>query len=290
MKKIWIVFALLFCFSPVIMAQKPVKRALVFGIGEYKDPLWGKINGDKDIDYVLKMLELQKFDEVVVLKNEQATKKAMVNAFLDLAFRCNAGDKVYVHYSGHGQLMTDIDGDESLKWSGNHSKWDESWIPYDAYMMYGPDDNGEKHFSDDEVSEYLKEIRSNIGDEGELIVVIDACHSGDGTCSVEDIPIRGIGVKFSIPREDDMQDMDEPREPAKEEWLTISACKPYQLNMEMREPNVGKLTYALYQMGVDLFDHDQAELQEILVDFMEKNKGNLPQTPMVTGKKTTLQK
>ncbi len=48
----------------------------------------------------------------------------MVKAFKRLAARCRRGDIVYVHYSGHGQLMTDLDGDEALRWNGRHSAWD----------------------------------------------------------------------------------------------------------------------------------------------------------------------
>lgn len=279
MKKILFIFALLFSFSSGLMAQDNVKRALVIGIGEYEDPAWSKINGDKDIDYVLKMLRAQDFKDIVVLKNKQATKRAIVNAFCDLAFRCDYGDKVYIHYSGHGQLMTDLNGDESVKWNASHSKWDESWIPYDAYMTYCDKDRGEKHLSDDEVAEYLRGIRGNIGDEGELVVAIDACHSGDGTCGIDDVPTRGIGMKFCIPHEEDMF----VEQPAKEEWLTISACQPNQLNFEMKEPSVGKLTYALFYLGIDIFSKDQNELQDKLINFMEINKSYVPQIPMVTG-------
>ena len=28
------------------------------------------------------------------------------------------------------------DKDEAMRWTGRHSEWDESWIPYDAYMTY----------------------------------------------------------------------------------------------------------------------------------------------------------
>ena len=279
MKKI--LFFLLMLFACTAM-QAQCKRALVFGLGEYEDKTWNKINGDKDIDYVLEMLVAMGYTDVVTLKNAQATKTAMVDAFALLAARCQKGDKVYVHYSGHGQMITDLDGDESLKWSGRHSLWDESWIPYDAYMVYGKMDDGSKHFTDDEVAVCLTAVREAIGDHGELVVVVDACHSGDATCGEEIAPLRGVGVKFNMPRNSSVQQV---AEPVTEQWLTISACKPFQLNMEMSQPQVGKLTYALYMIGAGVFDLDSEELQQRLTKFMEENKGLLPQTPVVSGAK-----
>ena len=279
MKKILFFLFMLFACMGV---QAQCKRALVFGLGEHEDKSWGKINGDKDVDYALEMLAAMGYTDVVTLKNAQATKTAMVDAFAALAARCQKDDVVYVHYSGHGQMITDLDGDESLKWSGKHAMWDESWIPYDAYMVYGKSDDGSKHFTDDEVAACLTAVREAIGDDGELVVVVDACHSGDATCGEEIAPLRGVGVKFNMPRNSGVQ---QAAQPVTEQWLTISACKPFQLNMEMSAPQVGKLTYALYMIGAGALDLESEELQQRLTKFMEENKGLLPQTPVVSGAK-----
>ena len=275
-------FLLLVAMLPVaVQAQSPVKRALVFGLGEQEDTSWGRINGDRDVDYVLKMLDKMGYADVVTLKNRQATKQAMVKAFEALAKRCKPGDIVYVNYSGHGQMMTDLNGDESHKWRNSHASWDESWVPYDAYMVYCEKDKGDKHLSDDEVARYLTAVRRAIGDNGELVVVVDACHSGDATCGEDEAPVRGISVKFNIPYGEDV-----PLEkPTAEKWLTISACKPFQLNTEVPNPQVGKLTYALYLMGEEVFNCDNEELQSVLDAFMKRYKARLPQSPMVTGSK-----
>lgn len=256
-------------------------RALVFGLGKQLDPTWGRIHGDNDVVYVVDMLQRMGYTDIVTLKNEKATKQAMVEAFMDLADRCNKGDKVYIHYSGHGQLMTDLDGDEGLKWNNSHAQWDEAWIPYDAYMTYGPNDRGEKHFCDDEVAAFLHVIRKKIGRRGELVVVVDACHSGDATCGPDDECVRGVDTKFNIPRE---ANIPMPM-PAEEDWLTVSACKPYQLSTEIKNLQVGKLTFALYKMGTAAFNKDNAELERQLGAFMEKYQGRVKQTPMVTGKR-----
>ena len=243
---------------------------------------WAKIHGDNDIHYVREMLVTMGYTDIRTLRNEQATKAAMVEAMRDLAGRCRRGDCVYIHYSGHGQLMTDLDGDEALKWTGNHSRWDEAWIPYDAYMTYGPKDRGEKHLSDDEVALLLEDVRRKIGRRGQLTVVVDACHSGDATCGPDDECVRGVDTRFNIPR---TPGQPQQTKSVEERWQTISACQPYQLSTELRDPKVGKLTYALYTMGGELMGKDNREMERLLAQFMERHRGRLPQTPMVRGER-----
>ena len=263
------------------MCSGNVHRALVFGLGKQQDTRWAKINGDNDIHYVVNMLQDMGFTDIATLRNEQATKANMVKAFRQLASRCRLGDIVYIHYSGHGQLMTDLDGDEAMRWTGRHSEWDESWIPYDAYMTYCPQDRGERHFSDDEVAQFLQQIRRRIGSKGQLIVAIDACHSGDATCGDDDECVRGVDIKFNIPR----QPGTPSAKPIKEQWLTISACKPYQLSSEVKGKRVGKLSYALYTLGRKTINMSRSILEKRLADIFSTYESRIRQTPMVTGRK-----
>lgn len=257
------------------------KHALIFGLGKQKDVCWAKINGDKDVVYVREMLEKSGFRDIRVLTNEKATKQGMAQAFLDLIKVCKKGDIVYIHYSGHGQYMTDIDGDESSRWSGKHALWDESWIPYDAYMYYSKEDKGEKHFCDDEVAGYLTRIRSRIGAMGKIYVVVDACHSGDATRGEDAEIVRGIDKEFIIP----LTPGSLKAKHIDEQWLTISACKPYQLCFEQKTPVVGKMTYALYLLGSRLFYMTNKQIETSLNKYMEDYPSRLPQTPVVSGKR-----
>lgn len=273
----------IFLLIPAVNVGAVTYRALIFGLGQYQDESWGTIHGDNDLYYVQQMLTDAGFTDIVQVKNEQATKQGMVQAFMNLERRCGSGDVVYVHYSGHGQLMTDLDGDEALRTTARHGQWDESWVPYDACMNYCDKDHGEKHFCDDEVEFYLSSIRGKIGRKGKLTVVTDACHSGDSTRSngEEEECVRGVDVKFNIPREND-----EGAPVAREErWLTISACKPYQLCTELKAMNIGKLTFALYSIGREVFTLSAEELQSRLDAYMEMNRGRLPQNPVVSGKR-----
>lgn len=268
--------------SIISMSAVTIHHGLVIGLGEQEDPNWGKINGDNDVRYVVRMLENLGYTDIRTLKNRAATKAGIVNALTSLADRCSLGDKVYIHYSGHGQLITDLNGDEAVRWNGWHAQWDESLIPYDAYMMYCPNDHGEKHLTDDELEVLLTAIRKKVGKKGEIIMVIDACHSGDATRGELDEIVRGIDIKFNIPRKPDAETITSH---IQEQWLTISACRPYQLSTEIKRKRVGKLTFALYSLGASFFKLNNRDMEHYLEKFMKRYEGKLPQTPMVTGNK-----
>lgn len=243
------------------------KRALVMGLGEQEDPSWAKINGDKDVPYVKEMLTNAGYSDVRTLVNKQATKKGIVSAFNALAKSCRKGDVVYIHFSGHGQQVTDVDGDEQ------EDTLDESWIPYDAYLVYGENDKGEKHLIDDEINVLLTAIYNKIGKQGKLLVVVDACHSGDSQRGEDlDETVRGVYDEFVIPIT--------IRGNAKKTlspWLTLSACKDFQLNQELKKPQVGKLTYTLYVLY-----KEGHVTKEKIEGFMGKYRSRLPQDPYLS--------
>ena len=258
---------LLLFLSVSITAQ--TRRALVIGIGEQKDKNWAKINGDKDVTYVQRMLSEAGYDDVRTLVNSQATKNGITAAFKKLSNQCTEGDVVYIHFSGHGQLVTDVNGDEE-------DGWDEAWIPYDAYKKYCKEDKGEKHLVDDEINALLTAIKNKIGKQGKLLVVVDACHSGDSSRGDDlDETVRGVYDEFVIPIRRKAR-----TNRSAEQWLTLSACKDYQLNQEMKSPQVGKLTYALYMLS-----KEGALTIEVIDRFMKRYRSRLPQAPVLTGVK-----
>ena len=289
-----IITYLLLLLSLSVTAQ--TKRALVIGLGEQQDMAWNKINGDKDVPLVQGMLKNAGFKSVTVLVNRQATKTGIIGAFRKMAASCKQGDVVYVHYSGHGQQMTDVHNDEK-------DGLDECWIPYDAYRNASATYHGEKHLTDDELNVYLNAIRHKIGAKGKLLVVIDACHSGDGTRGDEDEVVRGVedtlvvdslnarGLyeAFEMVKSLFMGDNDKEKiinhkaKPLAERWITISACRSDQVNVEMKSPAVGKLTYALWK---ELKNSDKVNNDEFIRrirKFVNRNTSSRPQQPEMTG-------
>lgn len=261
---------------PTLTAAQ-TRRALVIGLGEHEDPAWNKINGDKDVPYVMELLKEARYGQILTCVNEQATKAGIVKAFKVLEQSCRTNDLVYVHFSGHGQQMRDTDGDEA-------DGLDECWIPYDAYRKPCSKDRGEKHLTDDEVNGLLMGIRSKVGEGGKMLVVIDACHSGDATRSPEET-VRGVADVFETVKSwlGMAGDADSGIRPNREPWITLSACQSNQVNIEMRQPVAGKLTYALYTMLKGETPEGNTAFFRSLSRFVNSNTGSRPQKPVMTG-------
>ena len=152
---------LLFFLSGTLHGEAQTKRALLIGLGEQADKSWARIHGNRDIALLKPLLQKCGYRDMQTLINSRATKSAIVKAFEKLANNCQAEDEVYIHFSGHGQQMTDFDGDEK-------DGWDECWIPYDAYLRYGNHDDGRYHLTDDEVKKISAVIADTQMVEGDL--------------------------------------------------------------------------------------------------------------------------
>ena len=289
-----IITYILLLLSLSVTAQ--TKRALVIGLGDQQDKAWNKINGDKDVPFVQAMLKNAGFKSITTLVNRKATKVGIVRAFKRMTTSCKHGDVVYIHYSGHGQQMTDVHNDE-------RDGLDECWIPYDAYRKASKTYHGEKHLTDDELNVYLNAIRHKIGEKGKLLVVIDACHSGDGTRGddnevvrgvedtliVDSLNARGLYEVFEMVRSLLMGDngkqkfINDKAKPLPERWITISACRSDQVNFEMKKPTVGKLTYALWTELKNSDKVSNGEFMKRIRKFVNRNTSSRPQQPEMTG-------
>lgn len=280
------IVCVIFMLTVSAALQAQTRRALVIGVGQQEDKAWEKINGDKDVPYVEEMLLNAQFKtrNIKRLVNQQATKAAIVNAFKSLASQSELGDMVYVHFSGHGQQMKDLHNDEE-------DGLDECWIPYDAYRFPCNKDRGEKHLTDDEVNYYLNAIRNKIGDTGKMLVVIDACHSGDATRGDEDEVVRGVEEIFEAiksfiwgsPKEKGRDIINPNAQVNMERWITISACESDQVNIEMKSPAVGKLTYAIYNKVKETSGSDNEDFFKGIRKFVNSNTGSRPQYPVMSG-------
>jgi Caspase domain len=235
---------LLFLISGLHTIEAQTKRALIVGIGNYPvESGWCKIHGDNDVPLIANALSGKGFsvNNIKSLVNEKATKHNIIKSFNLLIKQAQPNDKIYIHFSTHGQQVVDLNGDEE-------DGLDEAIIPFDAAKIFTQGVyEGKNHLIDDELNIYLTALRQKIGKSGSLLVVIDACHSGDATRGngneKDTMMIRGTaeifqaGIKKSF--------VPYPVKPL--DWVVISASQSYQNNYEYKLNNgyFGSLSYAL---------------------------------------------
>ena len=255
MKRILTLYLIIFS---TFEASAQNKLALLIGIGEYpQDSGWPTIHGDNDVAIIKNLLIGQDFkeDDICELTNSAATKVGIMSALESILQEAKQGDVVYIHFSGHGQQVTDLDGDED-------DHYDEAWIPYDARKKYEADVyEGENPIIDDELNSYLNRLRTKVGVQGKIIVVADACHSGSGSRGIsdEEVFVRGTSEKFEIP----VKKLNIVRKEAPVHWLYVGACKPYQTNYEFKSNNgtyYGSLSYVISNDSEDLATSTYSEV------------------------------
>ena len=242
-------------FAGSVNAQS--KRALVVGISEYMqvaEESWASIHGANDAELIEESLKKQGFNCTKIC-NKKATAKRIRKELESLVESCKPGDEVYLHFSCHGQPFEDLNGDEE-------DGWDEAIVPYDALMTFQQGIyEGESHLTDDELHDYFQNIRSAVGSEGYVYVVIDACHAGGSSRGNEDAEeddelfIRGTKKGFSpnsrkfYPRINSSGQFQIPQQHGLADIVILEACRSYQSNYEIKQAGTyyGPLSYYISQ-------------------------------------------
>jgi len=161
--------------SPGADGTASVRRALLIGINKYKalPRLQGSIN---DIETMRQVL-ITKYDfsekRITMLMDEAATRAGILNALEQLVKDTGPQDVVYVHYSGHGSQVADLNGDEE-------DGLDETLVPQDGRTAEVRD------IVDDELDAIFARLRARTA-----VIVLDSCHSGTATRSL-DIRTRSV--------------------------------------------------------------------------------------------------
>ena len=237
---LWTLILSILCTPLALSAQQ--KHALLIGISnypqyDYVDASWAPIHGTNDVQLISPILAKQGF-KINTLTNESATHEAIGNSLKDLGNNVHAGDIVYIHLSGHGQAVEDVDGDED-------DGWDEAFIPFDAERRYQENGyHGENHLLDDELNGYLSNIRRKVGETGIVYVVIDACHAGSSYRGEEEedtVYVRGSEMGFSktdktyAPRINRSGSYRIATEKGMAPIYMLEACRAYEVNLEIKQ-------------------------------------------------------
>ncbi len=142
-------------------------KALIMGINNYKlvSHLQGCINDTETMNELLVDVFNFPSGNIRVLRNDQVVKSEVLRQ-LDWLFQdVNRGDRVVVHFSGHGSYVEDKDGDEP---DGR----DELIALHDMDFA-----DPETYLTDDEIKEWTRTKPEGV----RLTVVLDNCNSGTGT-------------------------------------------------------------------------------------------------------------
>ncbi len=177
MKKATLLFAFLTCFFLATMAQ--TKRALVFAIANYPPSSgWDELSCLNDIPLIKNTLLKQQFqpENIDIITDAAATRNGIENALNRLIEKSKPGDVVVIYFSSHGEQIEDDNQDEV-------DGLDECIVPFDA--IFSTDKTEFKkyahgYFRDDYLGEMLIRLRNKLTRKGDVLVGIDACHSGSG--------------------------------------------------------------------------------------------------------------
>jgi len=198
-----LIVAALFCFQLQASSyghevksggiQKPA-YLLIISIRSYpQQPSWPEVDSKKDIENIFYFINrFAPFNKPVFLKDSSATKKNIIHSLHSILAGCEAGDKVYLHFSGGGfQLKTD-----TVK---------QVFMPYDAPSVEDVTDavmnNNTPDLShtilDNELINLIQQIRKKIGEKGQCIFTMDASHFGPKDVKPQSIIGRGGFLKVS---------------------------------------------------------------------------------------------
>ena len=262
------------------------KICLLVGIDEYKAPQFHskRLNGCvNDVEAIA--VELAKFgfpgkddSGFQILRNEDATRDRILNAFDSTVNAADENTLVYIHFSCHGIQVPDENGDEN-----DGDGYDEALIPHDYKTIL----NGEAILPiiDDEVYEKLLKPLIDVKN-AYVVVVFDSCHSGD----VERDPFsqaRYLGSK--APEVDGSSMLD-----VELDAVVITACESKQLARERqvmhnnKTETMGVLTSNWAKALKEVSENWESQTYRSIVEGIQGDliRSGSKQRPLVKGKRS----
>ncbi len=160
--------ALLLHLSASVFAED---RALLIGVGDYANPQVPDLVGiQTDLENMAVMSELLGFKQIKKLQDREATSANVQHAIEEWLIKgTGPQDRALLYFSGHGTRIPDQNGDEQ-------DKTDEVLVTYDVTLSNGTLSGV---LVDDDLHRLLKAVPAK-----EVLVFIDACHSGSATRSI----------------------------------------------------------------------------------------------------------
>jgi len=137
--------------------------ALLVGVNEYENGnnLRGCCNDVDNANGILVDILGYRPNEIVVLKDGEATMANIITQLHALVGRLAKGDIGFFHFSGHGSQVADKDGDEA-------DRKDELICPHNMNWGAG------RYITDDDLAIILQ----GVPEDAYIEVLLDSCHSG----------------------------------------------------------------------------------------------------------------
>lgn len=260
-------FVIIFLVLSTIVCSAQKHRALIVGVANYpEDSGWKTIHSDNDVSLLCTLLKSNDY-LVDSLLDGCATRKNIINALSAIENKTENGDTIVISFSCHGQQM--ISNGEEEK-----DLLDEALIPFDAKLKYSDYYKGENHLTDNDLSISIEEIRAKAGSSGFVLVLLDACHSGDsfkdsndknnkfhrGVCQVFGADTLNISLSK---RQNKIETVYIESNNNISNVLYVGACQSYQINAEMKAEDgkwYGSLSYAFYEAFKENKFHDIRQL------------------------------
>lgn len=155
------------------------RHALIIGISKYGDPGISPLPGARiDRESATQMATAMQVpaSNISYLQDEQATGENIRAALRSLESRVQEGDRVFIHYSGHGTRAYDKEAGGCV----------ESLLGYEGTYN--------ALLTNREMASLLKPITNKTD---KLFVMYDACHSGGIVSNASTVRTRGLGMAGS---------------------------------------------------------------------------------------------
>jgi Caspase domain/Domain of unknown function (DUF4384) len=207
------------CAAVTAYAEESTKRALLIGVNKYKELPW--LSGSRNDVSVMREILIRRYgfseSNIQTLLDEQATRSGIVAAIENLVAIAGPQDIVFVHYSGHGSQVDDLNGDEP-------DGLDETICPYDARTA------GVADITDDELGQLLGRLSV-----ASSVVVLDSCHSGTALrSSPSDIRSRSVppDTRLELYQRDHLTTRGVVPAPGTEPYVLFSAAAANQQELD----------------------------------------------------------
>ena len=251
-KQIMFLLVLLFLFQFCDAAKK---HALIVAIGNYPNGCgWRKLASLNDAGLLKKTFEKQGFDAIKIIRDSEATVAGIRDALEQLIDECGKGDKVILHVSSHGHQLGSTD---PSKPGGN----DQCIVTINAkYPLEDSiwEEQQKEYMRGQELGRYIVRLRNKLGKDGDLMVLLDYCHSGSGTKGGPNGTVRGgypesdppgfVAKQYKAGGTDLFAGRPKIDEGELSAYTVLSACRPEELDYEIQDDSgksVGSLTFSV---------------------------------------------